>query len=221
MLLTFDCYGTLIDWEAGILAAIRASFPASAGLPDRELLESFHESQNTLKGGAYRSYRRLLAEAADELARARGWAVSGPAAEAVGASVPTWEPFDDTNDALVRLHEAGATLGILSNVDDDLLAGTLEQLAVPFDRLGTAERLRSYKPATPHFELGRRWSEEEDDGRWLHVAQSLYHDIVPTTRLGIPSVWVNRLGETRRSDASPLYEAPDLAAAAEWILSTS
>ncbi|MDX1395154.1 MAG: haloacid dehalogenase [Gemmatimonadota bacterium] len=219
MLLTFDCYGTLIDWETGILAAIRASYPASASLPDRELLESFHESQNTLKGGRYRPYRRLLAEAADELALARGWAISEPAAEAVGASVPTWKPFADTNEALTRLRDAGATLGILSNVDDDLLAGTLEHFAVPFGRLGTAERLRSYKPAAPHFELGRRWSEEEDDGRWLHIAQSLYHDIVPATRLGIPSVWVNRLGEKRPSGASPLYEAPDLAAAAEWVLS--
>ena len=220
MLLTFDCYGTLIDWEAGILEALRLAYPRSVSLDDRALLDEFHAVQNRLKTDAYRPYRALLTEVTAALSAGHGWDPSELASASVPASIPRWRPFPDTNPALRRLREAGARLGILSNIDDDLLAGTLGHFDVEFDRLGTAERLRSYKPATPHFELGREWARADPDGEdgWLHVAQSLFHDIEPATRAGLRAVWVNRRGETLPESAAPVHVAPDLATAADWIL---
>jgi len=220
MLLTFDCYGTLIDWETGILRALREAWPESAALDDRALLDEFHEIQNRLKTDAYRRYRALLTEVSVAVAREHGWDDSEARAATIPASIPEWRPFDDTNSALGRLRDAGATLGILSNIDDDLLAGTLRRFDVAFDRLGTAERLHSYKPATPHFELGLAWAREDADGEagWLHIAQSLFHDIEPATRLGLRAVWVNRRGEELPTSARPLHTAHDLAAAVDWIL---
>ncbi len=215
-LLTFDCYGTLIDWEAGILGALRTAYAEAAAVADERLLREFHAAQNRLKTSEYRPYRRLLTETAVEVARASGWDTSDEAAAGVPASIPSWRPFPDTNPALSRLAAAGVALGILSNIDDDLLAGTLRHFEVEFGLLGTAQRLRSYKPAAPHFERGREWAAGFD--RWLHVAQSLFHDVVPATSLGVPVLWVNRKGEARPDDADPVHVAPDLAAAAAWLL---
>ena len=221
MLLTFDCYGTLIDWETGILEALRAAYPESAALPDDVLGNEFHAVQNRLKTDAYRSYRSLLAEVAAELAVDHGWDPGVDAAAGVPASVPSWRPFDDTNRGLTRLRDAGHRLGILSNIDDDLLAGTLDHFDVAFDHLGTAQQLESYKPASAHFKLGARWAGSgghPDRGGWLHVAQSLFHDIIPATRMGLHSVWVNRRAEPLPSEAAPVHEAADLDAAVDWIL---
>ena len=215
-LLTFDCYGTLIDWEGGILAALRVAYAEATRVEDESLLHEFHAAQNRLKTSEYRPYRRLLTETAMEVARANGWDTSEELATGVPASIPSWRPFPDTNPALSRLAAAGVTLGILSNIDDDLLAGTLKHFEVEFDLLGTAQRLRSYKPAAPHFERGREWAAGFD--RWLHVAQSLFHDVVPATSLGIPVLWVNRKRESRPDDANPVNVAPNLAAAAAWLL---
>ena len=215
-LLTFDCYGTLIDWEAGILAALRAAYPEAAAVEDEALLGEFHAAQNRLKTSDYRPYRQLVAETAAEVARSNGWDPSLERAAAVPASIPSWEPFPDTNPALSRLARAGVTFGILSNIDDDLLAGTLRHFDVEFALLATAQRIRSYKPASPHFERGREWA--TGFNRWLHVAQSLFHDVVPATSLGVPVLWVNRKGERRPEDADPVRIAPDLAAAAAWLL---
>ena len=215
-LLTFDCYGTLIDWEGGILAALRTAYAEAAAVEDESLLGEFHAAQNRLKTSEYRPYRQLLTETAMEVARVNGWDTSEELATGVPASIPSWQPFPDTNPALSRLADGGVTLGILSNIDDDLLAGTLKHFDVEFGLLGTAQRLRSYKPAAPHFERGREWAAGFD--RWLHVAQSLFHDVVPATSLGIPVLWVNRKGEPRPDDADPAHIAPDLAAAAAWLL---
>ncbi|WP_428273936.1 HAD-IA family hydrolase [Candidatus Palauibacter sp.] len=215
-LLTFDCYGTLIDWEGGILAALRAAYAEAAAVDDELLLGKFHAAQNRLKTSEYRPYRQLLTETAMEVARANGWDTSEELAAGIPASIPSWQPFPDTNPALSRLADGGVTLGILSNIDDDLLAGTLKHFDVEFGLLGTAQRLRSYKPAAPHFERGREWAAGFD--RWLHVAQSLFHDVVPATSLGIPVLWVNRKAEPRPDDAAPVHVASDLAAAAAWLL---
>ncbi len=216
-LLTFDCYGTLIDWEGEILAALRAAYTEAAAVEDEALLGEFHAAQNRLKTSEYRPYRQLLTETSVEVARTNGWDTSEEAAAGVPASIPSWQPFPDTNPALSRLAAAGVTLGILSNIDDDLLAATLKHFEVEFGRLGTAQRLRSYKPAAPHFERGREWAAGFD--RWLHVAQSLFHDVAPATSLRVPVLWVNRKGEPRPDDADPVHVAPDLAAAAAWLLS--
>ncbi len=215
-LLTFDCYGTLIDWEGGILAALRAAYAQADGVEDERLLGAFHAAQNRLKTSEYRPYRQLLTETSSEVARANGWDTSEELAAGVPASIPFWQPFPDTNQALSRLAEAGVALGILSNIDDELLAGTLKHFEVEFGLLGTAQRLRSYKPAAPHFERGREWAAGFD--RWLHVAQSLFHDVVPATSFGIPVLWVNRKGEPLPHDADPMHIAPGLAAVADWLL---
>ncbi|WP_419163818.1 haloacid dehalogenase [Candidatus Palauibacter sp.] len=215
-LLTFDCYGTLIDWEAGILAALRAVYPGATAVEDEALLGEFHAAQNRLKTSEYRPYRQLVAETSAEVARSNGWDPSLERAAAVPASIPLWRPFQDTNAALSRLVSAGVTLGILSNIDNDLLAGTLEHFEVEFLLLGTAQNLRSYKPAAPHFERGREWSAGFD--RWLHVAQSLFHDVIPATAFGVQVLWVNRKAEPLPDAADPVHVAPDLAAAAAWLL---
>lgn len=219
-LLTFDCYGTLIDWEEGILTALRAACPDARSAADRELLSDFHALQNERKTSAYRSYRRLLTEVTLALAGRRGWDVDEERAGRVPASIPEWRPFPDTGPALERLADAGFRLGILSNIDDDLLAGTLERLPVEFDVLVTAEKVRSYKPAPAHFEqaLARVAG---DRSRLLHVAQSLFHDVRPAPEHGIPVVWVNRRREPLPVDLRPAAVVPDLAEAAGWILDRS
>jgi 2-haloalkanoic acid dehalogenase type II len=151
-LLTFDCYGTLIDWDRGIAGAVRRACPESASLSDAELLGSFYAIQDDLKTSAYRPYRQLLTEVTLELARRNEWEISEERAESVPASIPGWTTFDDTNESLVRLTAAGFHLGILSNIDDDLLSGTLRHFDVAFDLLVTAQSLRSYKPAKAHFD---------------------------------------------------------------------
>lgn len=216
-LLTFDCYGTLIDWESGILAGIRAAYPPAADVSNEALLGQFHSVQNKLKTSQYRPYRDLLTEVAATVAETHGWAGGRERAAMIPASIPSWLPFDDTNDALRRLDAAGVSVGILSNIDNDLLTETLKRFEIGFALLGTAQNLQSYKPAEPHFSRGREWAGEYE--AWVHVAQSLFHDVVPATALGIPTVWVNRKSEPTPDDAKPIHIASDLASAAEWLLS--
>lgn len=141
----------------------------------------------------YRPYREVLAESARRVAAALGWSITLEEAAFLPASFPSWRPFPDTNPALERL-AAWARLGILSNVDDDLLAETLRHFPVSFPLIVTAQQVRSYKPALGHFLEARRRI-----GRgtpWVHVAQSYFHDVVPARRLGLAVVWVNRKGES-------------------------
>ncbi len=215
-LLTFDCYGTLIDWEAGILAALRSAYPRAAQVDDDALLEAFHSAQNTLKTSEYRSYRQLLTEVSAQIARTNEWDESTECSAKVPASIPSWCPFPDTNAALARLAAGGVTLGILSNIDNDLLVGTLQHFDVSFALLATAQNLQSYKPASRHFARGREWAAEYQT--WYHVAQSLFHDVIPATALGIPVVWVNRKQETQPAEARPEFVADDLTDAVDWLL---
>lgn len=217
------------------MSAFRSVCPASGSVAGETLLGEFHEIQNELKTDAYRPYRRLLAEVSLELAHRRGWDLTETGADAIPASIPQWTPFPDTNRSLARLHAAGIRLGILSNIDDDLLEGTLAHFEVPFECLVTAEGLGSYKPASAHFEAGRRWVERERGSErsepadspdpppggtpvWFHVAQSLFHDIEPATTLGLSTVWVNRKGEVRSPGAWPVHIADDLSGAVDWLL---
>ena len=131
-------------------------------------------------------------------------------------SIPGWSPFPDTNGALERLASQGYRLGILSNIDNDLLAGTLRHFDVSFDLLVTAQSLESYKPAPRHFETALT-KVGGDPGRMLHMAQSLFHDVRTATRLGIPVVWVNRMSESRPSDVQPAAEVADVEGAVDWL----
>ena len=190
--ITFDCYGTLIDWESGIRRAFE-----SAGVEGAAALRRYAEVEPLVEGEAYRSYRDVLQETASRIA---------PGAK-LAESLPSWKPFPDTNPALERLRRAGIRLGILSNVDDDLLAETRKHFTVDFDVIVTAQQVRSYKPAHGHFLEARK---RIGDAKWLHAAQSNRHDIVPANQLGIPNAWINRHNESPRPGGKPTYEFANL-----------
>jgi 2-haloalkanoic acid dehalogenase type II len=165
----------------------------------------------------YRSYREVLTETAVRVSSSLGWSLEAEHVGFLTDSLPAWPPFADTNAALARLANAGFTLGILSNVDDDLIATTRRHFSVDFSLVITAQQVCSYKPAPAHFLAAR---EQLGNARWLHAAQSAFHDIAPTNALGIPNAWVNRLGETAAPDEVPTIEVRDLASLADRLLST-
>jgi 2-haloalkanoic acid dehalogenase type II len=215
--ITFDCYGTLIDWERGIADAFRqAASAAGAPLDLAAARAAYHEIEPVVQAEAFRSYRDVLTETARRVAARLGWTLPGSRAGFLADSLTSWPPFADTNAALERLAAGGCRLGILSNVDDDLLAGTRRLLAPVFDPalIVTAQQVRSYKPAAGHFDEARR---RIGGQRWLHAAQSLFHDIAATRRLGIASAWINRQGETPPAGSGADAEFGTLADFAEWI----
>ena len=199
--ITFDCYGTLIDWESGIADAFAQEHP---GLDRQTLLTAYAGVEVQVEHEQYRPYREVLAESARRVASQSGWSTTGTF---LPESLPSWRPFSDTNAALERLRDAGHALGILSNVDDDLLAATRRHFTVDFEIVITAQQVRSYKPAAGHFLAAR---ERIGSRRWLHAAQSNFHDIVPANALAIPTAWVNRRGQTALPGGTPAHEVRDL-----------
>jgi len=188
---TFDCYGTLIDWETGIQAAFKQSLKdlALSASQESRVFDLYQEEEKRIEAlRPYRSYRKVLSEAASAAARRFGKNIPEELSTILADQLPEWDPFPDTNPTLERLARK-YKLGILSNVDNDLLTGTLKHFNVPFDLVVTAEQVRSYKPAPKHFEEAQRII---GDKNWLHVAASLYHDIQPASKHGIKTVWGNR-----------------------------
>ncbi len=213
--LTFDCYGTLIDWETGIAEAFLRAAGAQGVTLDREaVLETYAAVEPQVQAGRFQPYRAVLTAAATETARRFGWRISRDQAAFLPDSLPSWPPFPDTNAALEALAAKGIALGILSNVDDDLLAGTRQHFTIDFEFHVTAQQIRSYKPAIGHFERAR---EIVGHRRWLHVAQSYFHDVEPACAFGVRVVWVNRNGEQSTGTARPTAEVPDLTTLVEWM----
>ena len=213
--ITFDCYGTLIDWEAGIIDAFREAAAADGvGLDPAASLRALFEKEPEAQAAEYRSYRELLTDAAVRVGERFGWAISRERATFLPERLPRWKPFPDTNEALTRLSQAGYALGILSNVDDDLLAGTRQHLAVSFSLLVTAQQVRSYKPAPGHFTTAR---ERVGGRRWLHAAQSYFHDVTPAVAQKIPVAWINRKSEPPTGAARPDREFRTLTELADWL----
>jgi len=212
---TFDCYGTLIDWERGIrdaFAAVATAIRVPVD-PDRALA-LYAEIEPVVEAETFRSYRAVLAESARRIAAQLGWPLPEARAGFLAESLPSWPPFPDTNRALARLAEAGYELGILSNVDDDLLAWTRRHFLARFDVVVTAQQVGSYKPAPGHFTTARSLI----GGRpWLHAAQSYFHDVVPARALGIPVAWINRKAETPRDGGKADRELRTLADLADWL----
>jgi 2-haloalkanoic acid dehalogenase type II len=213
--ITFDCYGTLIDWERGICDAFAA---AAAGLrlpvDPEAALRLYGEVEATVEAGPYLSYRAVLTETSRRIAARLGWPLPDSHAGFLAESLPSWLPFADTNPALRRLADAGYRLGILSNVDADLVAWTRRHLAVFFEIVVTAEEAGSYKPAPNHFTIAR---DLIGSARWLHAAQSYFHDVVPARALGIPVAWINRKGETAPAGGTPDRECRTLRDLADWL----
>lgn len=219
--LTFDCYGTLIDWEVGLLAALRAQLgDAVAQVSDDELLEAFaaveHEAETP-----YQPYRDVLAQCLRELAHRYGAALTHEQQDAFAASVPDWPAFPDSHEALARL-QARYRLVPITNCDDDLFAGSAARLGIDFDEVVTAQQAGAYKPDERPFQLAfARLGVPRE--RILHVAQSLWHDHVTAKRLGLTSVWINRrsgrpgAGATPPAEAAPDLELPDLRSLADLL----
>jgi 2-haloacid dehalogenase len=213
--LTFDCYGTLIDWESGILSALRPILRAhSVQVSDESLLELYAGLESTGESGVYRPYREILHEVMRGLAGRLGFEPTPTELTALAASVGEWPAFPDTPAALQALKQRFG-LGIISNIDDDLFAASNQHLGVTFDWVITAQQVRSYKPSTRNFQVAfdRIGLPEQ---QLVHVAQSLFHDHVPAKSLGLDTVWVNRRagkpgsGATPPATAQPDLEVPDL-----------
>lgn len=219
-ILTFDCYGTLIDWESGILGAVLPVLERHhVELDEAAILEKYARFEERAEAGGYKPYVQVLEAVIDEFGRACGFEPSAVERSALWASLPQWRPFPDTVDALQALRRK-YRLAILSNIDDALFAHTASQLRVPFDYVFTAEQIGSYKPDPRNFEfLLRRLPFAA--GEVLHVAQSLFHDIVPAQQMGLATVWINRRegragsGATSPARAVPDYEFADLRALVE------
>ena len=190
---TFDCYGTLIDWNGGILAVLERLWGVQRA---PELLDRYHELEPELQREQYRSYSEVMTLALEELARDAGYGFpDGESSAALVRSLPEWEPFPDVRPALEELRRRGWRLAILSNSDRELIAASQLRLGVPFDVTVVAEDVRSYKPAHAHWERFFELTTAERE-RHAHVAASLFHDIAPAGELGLTTVWINRLDET-------------------------
>ena len=208
--LTFDCYGTLIDWETGLLAAMRPVVEAhGVSATDDQLLETYARHEAELEAGEYLRYRELLGRALQGVGRDLGFEPTAAEVETIGTSVGDWPAFEDSAEALARLHERYKVAPI-TNCDDDLFAESAKRLGVDFDWVITAQQARSYKPSSRNFELAFETIDAPRE-RILHVAQSLFHDHVTAKQLGMTSVWIDRRHGREGSGATPPVEAkPDL-----------
>ncbi|MGA9964735.1 MAG: haloacid dehalogenase type II [Terriglobales bacterium] len=213
--LTFDCYGTMIDWETGIFSALRPILAAHGKkITDSALLELYSELEASEEKGEFLRYREVLQSVVRGFGERLGFLPSDAEARSLPESIPNWQPFPDTVEALRKL-KARYQLAVISNVDDDLFASTAPKLGVAFDQVITAQQARCYKPCIRMFELA-----EERIGvsreQWLHVGQSTYHDVIPAQSLGIATVWVNRTsprpgaGAATAAAGKPDLEVPNL-----------
>jgi 2-haloalkanoic acid dehalogenase type II len=200
---TFDCYGTLIDWNGGIRGQLARVFGEQRA---DALLVRYHVLEPMLEDNGTRSYREVLTEAM------RGLGASEEDEDALARSLPDWQPYPEVHEALEEAHGRGWKLAILSNTDPDYIEASLKRIGVAFDQVIVASEIGSYKPALGHWRAF-----EERVGRLpdVHVAASLFHDVAPANELGLPSIWINRLGET--PGPPPTRELPDLSQLAETL----
>lgn len=213
--MTFDCYGTMIDWESGIFSALRPVLAAhDKNISDAALLELYSELELSAEQGEYLRYRDVLQSVVRGFGERLGFLPTDAEVRSLPESLANWQPFPDTVAALRKL-KSRYQLAVLSNVDDDLLATSAPKLGVAFDNIITAQQAGCYKPCMRMFKLA-----EDRIGvnreQWLHVGQSIYHDVIPAQSLGIATVWVNRrsprpgAGAAKAAVAKPDLEVPDL-----------
>ena len=209
-IITFDCYGTLIDWESGILGAIGPILSAhNSHLSDVDILRMYGEVEADEESGEYQPYREILQAVVRGFGTRLGFVPSDKEQHSLPNSLANWKPFPDTVAALRRLKQK-FKLGILSNIDDDLFSGTAPQLEIQFDQVVTASQARAYKPSLDIFRLAQKKIALPAE-QWLHVGQSIYHDVIPAQSLGIATVWVNRPSPLPNSGAAkPAQAKPDI-----------
>ena len=208
--LSFDCYGTLIDWIAGIRGAFETLAASGGPLPgtEKDFFDTYLDTEARAEAGPYMSYRQVLTTVQVALADRFNVRFTPQQANLLAESQARWAPFADTDPALCRL-KTRYRLGVVSNIDRDLFAATARHFDVAFDFVITAEDVRAYKPNHAHFKRLLD-TEVEDPLTHLHVAQSLFHDGVPAGELGIPFVWINRRHEVNYTPATPLAVFDDL-----------
>jgi len=221
-ILTFDCYGTLINWEAGILSSLHRILSAhDKKLDDTALLKLYGDFEQRSEHGVYHPYREVLQSVVRQFGIELGFTPTPEEVSSLPESLPSWTPWPDTVAAL-RLLKTRFHLAILSNIDDDLFASTRPQLGVDFDEVITAQQAQAYKPSLKLFELALS-RVNAPAHRVLHVGQSIYHDVIPAQSLGLATVWVNRpsaragVGAVKAAHATPDLEVStltELAAAA-------
>ncbi len=219
-LLSFDCYGTLIDWETGIFSALRPILAAHGKtVADSEFLRLYSELESDAQRGDFHPYREVLQSVVRGLGKRLAFTPTEAEIRSLPESLPNWLPFPDTVEALQKL-KSRYKLAVISNVDDDLFAYTARRLEVPFDFVVTAHQAGAYKPSLPMFKLAQQRTAVAPS-QWLHVAQSIYHDVIPARSLGLTSVWVNRpsprpgSGAAKSASAQPDLEVPNLKTLAE------
>jgi 2-haloalkanoic acid dehalogenase type II len=206
---TFDCYGTLIDWMGGIRTTLTSLWPDA---DPEALLLRYHAVEPTVQVGRGIAYRTVMAETLAHVAMAEGLVVPAGRDDALGASLPTWPVFTEVPGSLSELRERGWKLGVLSNADPDFLDASLTAIGVPVDVSVAASDIGSYKPAFGHWESFFTQI-DADRSRHVHVAASLFHDVQPCASLGLPCVWINRQAETsdlpRAGELLDLSNLPD------------
>ncbi|MGA8431484.1 MAG: haloacid dehalogenase type II [Candidatus Sulfotelmatobacter sp.] len=215
--LTFDCYGTLIDWETGILVALHRILSAHGKtIDDATLLKRYADFEQLSEEGEFHPYKEVLQSVARRFGADLGFEPTDDEARSLPDSLASWKPWPDTIDSLQRLKKK-FRLAIISNVDDDLFAATRTKLHVEFDELITAQQARAYKPSLKIFELAlSRLGTPRN--RILHIGQSIFHDVIPAQALGLATVWVNRpsvrqgIGAVKAADAKADWEITTLSA---------
>ena len=213
--LTFDCYGTLIDWEQGILDALRPILQAHGTRTlDSELLRIYADLEASLEGGAYRSYRSILEDIVRGVGERFHFSPTAQEMRSLPESLRDWEPFADTQAALNALHTR-YKLAVISNTDDDLFAATARKIGINFDYVITAQQAKSYKPSLNNFRVALD-RVGLPAANVLHVGQSVFHDVVPAKSVGMATVWVTRrrvkegIAATLPASGQPDMEVPDL-----------
>jgi 2-haloacid dehalogenase len=200
---TFDCYGTLIDWHAGIGNGLARVFGDEKRA---RLLDRYHELEPQVQAERYRSYADVMTVTVERIAAEEDVALADAERAILPATLPEWPPFPEVPAALEELRRRGWRLAILSNSDRDLIAASQATLGVPFDATVVAEEIQSYKPARRHWDRFFELTGTARD-RHVHVGASLFHDVAPARELGLTMVWINRLGEPVEHE--PARELPD------------
>lgn len=217
--LTFDCYGTLIDWESSILSTLRPILSIySKDIDDTQIIELFNKFERKIQNeNEYVNYKEVLKRVMQQFGNKFEFSPSSSELNCLIDSLGNWRPFPDTVLALKKLKEKYKIV-IISNIDDDLFALTEKQLQVKFDWVITAEQVKSYKPSLKNFRYAIEKIGVSPD-QILHIAQSLYHDIIPTNSLGLSNIWVNRKNISKFEKCSADLEVPDLKTLVSYMIS--
>jgi 2-haloacid dehalogenase/putative hydrolase of the HAD superfamily len=213
---TFDVYGSLIDWETGVYEAFAKEAAKDDVTLDRdELMAAFHEVSREVEAGSYELYAEVLRRTAVKVAERLDWTMEPARARFLPESIPRWVPFKETTAQLTKLGKK-FKMGLVANIDDKLLGQTRRHLQSDFDLVVTAQQVRSYKPDPAHFtEFARRLGGKKG---WVHVAASHHHDVAPCVKARVPVIWINRNKETLESgQAKPTAEVPNLREAVKLL----